>query len=429
MTTKELHTLFLDCSGGVQTDTRRIVSDCFFIAIKGDNFNANQFAANALENGAKYALIDEKEFYVDDSTILVENCLIALQELARFHRRFLKTPIIALTGSNGKTTTKELLSVVLSLKFKTLATTGNLNNHIGVPLTLLRLKQEHEMAIVEMGANHQKEIQFLCELAEPDYGYITNFGKAHLEGFGGVEGVIKGKSEMYDYLIANHKNIFINADYSKQLEKASGGNLITFGVANKNANFLFNPPIANPFVELLHNSIVFTSQLTGIYNSTNIMVSIVIARYFGVELASIQNAIQSFYPENNRSQLLNIGTNQILLDAYNANPSSMFPAIEHFVSHYKHNTVLILGDMFELGLESNKEHQTIVDLVSHKELVTAYFVGNYFNECKVLRENFLFFQDFESLASYLSSFKIVNSSILVKGSRGMALERVLNYIK
>lgn len=422
MVVQDLYNIYIQCSN-VVIDTRKIVAGSFFIAIKGERFDANQFAAEALELGAKFVLIDNKDYYIDDRTVLVDNCLVALQSLAKYHRRVLKTPMIALTGSNGKTTTKELINCVLSTKFKTLATIGNLNNHIGVPLTLLRLKKDHELAIIEMGANHQKEIKFLCELAAPDFGYITNFGKAHLEGFGGVEGVIKGKSEMYDFLKENNKKIFINSDDSKQMERAAGGDLITFSSVNDNATYKFSNPKANPLVEFSFRDVLFSSQLTGIYNSTNIMVAVAIGCYFNIDLESIKSAINTYYPDNNRSQFISVKSNKILLDAYNANPSSMIAAVGHFIDNYKDNTLLILGDMFELGDETFKEHQYIVDCVLKSE-VKCFFIGKAFYECRFETQTINFFEEFSDFAAFLVSCKIENSSILIKGSRGMALERV-----
>ena len=426
MIVDDLYKIYIQCSN-VVIDTRKIIEGSFFIAIKGERFDANQFASEALKLGAKFVLIDNENYYIDDRTVLVDNCLGALQSLAKHHRQVLKIPVIALTGSNGKTTTKELINCVLSQKYNTLATIGNLNNHIGVPLTLLRLKKEHEFAIIEMGANHQKEINFLCELAAPDFGYVTNFGKAHLEGFGGVEGVIKGKSEMYDYLKVNNKKIFINADDTKQMERAFNGDLITFSTLDEGAMFKFSVPNANPLVEFSFQNVLFSSQLTGLYNSTNIMVAVAIGHYFKIDLQSIKIAVNEYYPDNNRSQFTNIKTNKILLDAYNANPSSMIAAVEHFINNYKDNTLLILGDMFELGEETIKEHQYLVDYVLKND-VKCFFIGKAFYKCKLEANNLDFYDDFTDFAKFLSNSKIKNASILIKGSRGMALERVLDYL-
>lgn len=424
---KELHSLFLNCSGGVVIDTRKMISDCFFVALKGDNFNANTFASSALSSGAKYVLIDDKDFYINENTILVDDCLETLQSLAQFHRKYLNTKVIALTGSNGKTTTKELIYSVLSQKYNTLATQGNLNNHIGVPLTLLRINESHEFAVVEMGANHQKEIEFLCNIALPDYGYITNFGKAHLEGFGGVEGVIKGKSEMYDHLIKNDKLIFINADDEKQMQKAAAGKLISFSNNNQAlCNYFFDKVVAVPFVNLVYRGLTFSSNLTGLYNATNIMAAISIGAYFDVDIDMMKTAIAGYFPDNNRSQIIEKNSNQILLDAYNANPSSMYLAISHFISFHQTNKVLILGDMFELGDATTEEHSYIVDFVKNQEDTVCFFVGKYFFECKIKSNSLYFFESVAELKDFLILHPILNKSILIKGSRGIALEQVLD---
>ncbi|HEY6143139.1 MAG TPA: UDP-N-acetylmuramoyl-tripeptide--D-alanyl-D-alanine ligase [Flavobacterium sp.] len=422
-----IHNLFLKCNS-VSIDTRKIEPNSFFVAIKGENFDANTFANEALEKGASYVIIDNKDYFIDQRTILVENSLIALQELAKFHRLYLKLPIIALTGSNGKTTTKELINVVLSKKFKTKATVGNLNNHIGVPLTLLSFNNTTEMGIVEMGANHKKEIEFLCGLAQPDYGYITNFGKAHLEGFGGVEGVIEGKSEMYNYLFENNKLAFINLEDPIQIEKSKKINSYTFGLNGKVADVKIDSIKANPFVEISFSELSIKTHLIGLYNANNINAALTIGRYFGVEDIAIKEALESYIPENNRSQLLSKGTNQIILDAYNANPSSMAVAIANFLQLDNLNKVMILGDMFELGKESHEEHKAIVESLLNAKDVSCYFIGKEFYANKSDENNFHFYESFESFSNYLKDIKIENSSILIKGSRGMALERVLNFL-
>lgn len=427
MDIKYIHSLFLKCNS-VSIDTRKIEFNSLFIAIKGDRFDANTFVEEALEKGASYVIIDNEDYYIDQRTILVNNSLIALQELAKFHRQYLKLPIIALTGSNGKTTTKELISVVLSRKYKSKATIGNLNNHIGVPLTLLSFDTETEIGIVEMGANHKKEIEFLCNLARPDYGYITNFGKAHLEGFGGVEGVIEGKSEMYTFLFENSKIAFINLEDKIQLVKSANLKSFTFGINKENADVNITSIKANPFVEIGYSNLVISTHLIGLYNANNINAALSVGKYFGVENLEIKKALESYIPENNRSQLLTKGTNQIVLDAYNANPSSMSVAIENFVQLENSNKIVILGDMFELGNESGKEHESIVNLLSNHEEISCYFIGKDFYANKIDKTNFNFYETFDVFSEHLKQTKIENSIILIKGSRGMALERTLDFL-
>ncbi len=427
MDIKSIHHFFLKCNS-VSIDTRKIEPGCLFVAIKGDNFDANTFAKEALEKGASFVIIDNPKYFIDDRSIVVEDSLKTLQELAKYHRDYLNIPIIALTGSNGKTTTKELIQVVLSKKFNTKATLGNLNNHIGVPLTLLSFTKDTEVGIVEMGANHQKEIEFLCETAKPDFGYITNFGKAHLEGFGGVEGVIKGKSEMYTYLRNHHKTVFVNLNDPIQVEKTAPINSFTFGLNTKNADVLINAINANPFVEVEVNDTKITSHLIGLYNSNNINAAISIGIKFGVSLPDIKSAIEGFVPQNNRSQLLTVNSNEIILDAYNANPSSMVVALENFFQLENKNKIAILGDMFELGEESLEEHKSIVDLVNNNNSVTTYFIGKDFFTNKIQNENCHFFLTFEDFAQSFNGKAISNSLILIKGSRGMALERTLGIL-
>ena len=427
MNIQDIHNLFLQCKS-VSIDTRKIEKGSMFFAIKGENFDANTFAGQALELEALFVIIDNPSYFIDERTIVVQNSLETLQELAKFHRAYLKLPIIALTGSNGKTTTKELINVVLAKKFNTKATVGNLNNHIGVPLTLLSFTKETEIGIVEMGANHKKEIEFLCQIAQPDFGYITNFGKAHLEGFGGVEGVIEGKSEMYQYLLANQKTVFVNLEDPIQIEKSKGIQSFTFGLNKEKSDLKIKNIQANPFVIVAYEDFTVTSHLIGLYNANNINAAVAMGHYFKVEKEAIKQAIQNYIPENNRSQLLKKGSNQIILDAYNANPSSMAVAITNFLQLENENKVMILGDMFELGKESQEEHKIIVDSLSNQNKSVCYLIGKSFYENKNEDDSIHFFETFDAFAAYLKTIQFNDNTILIKGSRGMALERTLEYI-
>lgn len=422
-----IHSLFLKCNS-VSIDTRKIEANSLFVAIKGERFDANTFAKDALAKGASFVIIDDESFYIDQRTILVQDSLVALQELAKFHRQYLKLPIIALTGSNGKTTTKELIQVVLSKKYNTKATVGNLNNHIGVPLTLLSFNSETEMGIVEMGANHKKEIEFLCELAKPDYGYVTNFGKAHLEGFGGAAGVIEGKSELYHYLAKNDKLAFVNLEDPIQVEKSKNLRSYSFGLNNEKADLQIKSIKADPFVEVSYSDVTIVSHLIGLYNANNLNAAIAIGKFFGVDDLAIKAALESYIPENNRSQLVSKGTNQIILDAYNANPSSMAVAIENFLQLEKPNKVIILGDMFELGNESANEHMEVIKLLSCEDAVNCFFVGRAFYANQISKPHFYFYETFDAFSNFLKETKIEDSTILIKGSRGMALERTVEHL-
>ena len=415
-------------STGIATDTRKIYANNMFVALKGDNFNGNKFALSALENGAKFAIIDEIEYKLDERFILVENALDTLQKLANYHRNQLKITIVGLTGSNGKTTTKELIHVVLSQKYNTKATVGNLNNHIGVPLTLLSFDKTTEIGIVEMGANHQKEIELLCSICQPDFGYITNFGKAHLEGFGGTEGVIKGKSELYEFLFANQKTAFVNTDDAIQNEKTKNINSITFGL-NTTENFVSITKIeTNPMVKIEFDNTIIQSHLIGLYNANNINAAITIGKHFGVSNEKIKFGLENYIPNNNRSQLIEKNSNKIILDAYNADPSSMNAALTNFFQLNEKNKVAILGDMFELGIESSEEHKKLIEFCFHQENYIFYFIGNDFFNHKNLNTNMNFYETFESFQTNFTKLKTENSFLLIKGSRGMSLERILEII-
>ena len=424
MTIAAIHALFLQ-STAVVIDTKKIIPHAFFVALKGERFDANTFAAEALQLGAAYVLIDNPNYYIDERTILVVDGLQTLQDLAKFHRQFLGIPIIALTGSNGKTTTKELIHAVLSQQYTCAATVGNLNNHIGVPLTLLSFNQTTEIGIVEMGANHQKEIEFLCELATPDYGYITNFGKAHLEGFGGVAGVIKGKSEMYSYLLANHKTAFVNADDPIQLEKTTSITRFTFSSIKATSDVVVHSVSANPFVSLTFHDTTISSQLIGLYNSSNICAAIAIGNYFKVKEQDIKQAIELYVPDNNRSQIITKGSTEIILDAYNANPSSMAVAVANFAQLNRDSKIMILGDMFELGEESASEHAALVQLVAQTTIPMTYFVGPALFAQQLSLPTMRFFATYIEFEQFYKSQHIESSLILIKGSRGMALERLV----
>ncbi|MEO1484812.1 MAG: UDP-N-acetylmuramoyl-tripeptide--D-alanyl-D-alanine ligase [Bacteroidota bacterium] len=419
----QLHAYFLE-NPKVSTDSRKIESGSIFFALKGPNFNGNAYAEQALEKGANYAVLDEAEYQTNERTLLVGNVLEALQQLATFHRRYLNLPIVALTGSNGKTTTKELIHAVLKIKYRTVATKGNLNNHIGVPLTLLSMNKDTEMGVVEMGANHQKEIAFLCSIAEPDFGYITNFGKAHLEGFGGVEGVIKGKSELYDYLLAHDKHVFFNADDPIQREKLASY-IKKFGFSESDSQFY---PIhlvqKQPTLHIALEDIQIHSQLMGEYNFPNCCAAIIMGKYFNVPLTEIKAGIEGYLPDNNRSQLLKKGSHTLVMDAYNANPSSMKAALENFKAMSFEKTMLILGDMFELGEDSAKEHQAIADLAQNLQFDSMHFVGEHFSGTNTAYPQH---QTFEAFKQAFSPPNAETSwGILIKGSRGMALERILD---
>ncbi len=425
MNIEQLHTLFLECSQ-VTTDTRKIESNSLFFALKGDNFNGNEFANEALKKGASYAVIDEVAYQTSERHILVENTLETLQTLASFHRHYLAIPIISLTGSNGKTTTKELINAVLSKKFDTTATVGNLNNHIGVPLTLLSMSSKTEIGIVEMGANHLKEIALLSSIAQPDYGYITNFGKAHLEGFGSLEGVVQGKTELYANLKGHGKMVFVNTNDAQQVEQSKGMKCITFG--RKGSKYPIEFITADPFVILRYETKRIKSQLIGAYNFNNIAAAIAIGKHFEVSDQAIQEAIETYVPTNNRSQILDKGTNKVILDAYNANPSSMKVALENFSGLTDKTKIAILGDMFELGHEAEAEHQFIADLASNLDIHKVYLLGENFQKVSAINDSTQQFASFEAFKDYFSKQQTKNTTLLIKASRGMALERIVELL-
>lgn len=424
MNISEIHTLFLQ-STGVCTDTRQLKKGNLYIALKGDNFNGNAFAKAALEKGASAAIIDEENYLTEGST-LVNNGLQALQELAQYHRSFLNIPIIALTGSNGKTTTKELINAVLSQKYSTVATIGNLNNHIGVPLTLLSMTKETEIGIVEMGANHQGEIASLCEIAQPNFGYITNFGKAHLEGFGGEEGVIKGKSELYAYIQKTKGLVFVNLEDPIQVRLTEEIERFTFG--NKEADISTRLTSANPWVCLSLEDVSISSQLIGQYNADNIAAALAMGVYFKLSKAAIKKGIEDYIPTNNRSQIIEKQGHTIILDAYNANPTSMEAALRNLSIQEAENKIAILGDMYEVGPTTDKEHTHIAAHAATLGIDEIHVVGQHFFDNAILENNIRSYASFEAFReSFKASIK-KESTILIKGSRGMAMERVLDLL-
>ncbi|WAC03436.1 UDP-N-acetylmuramoyl-tripeptide--D-alanyl-D-alanine ligase [Lacinutrix neustonica] len=426
MKIKDLHALLLNFPK-VCTDTRKLAKNDIFFALKGENYNGNAFAKQAVTDGAKYAVIDEAEYQTSEQYLLVENVLETLQALATYHRTYLNVPIIALTGSNGKTTTKELINATLSQHYKTTATVGNLNNHIGVALTLLSMTKQTEIGIVEMGANHLREIAFLCAIAKPDYGYITNFGKAHLEGFGGVEGVIKGKTELYNYLKKNDKLIFVNGNDPKQQTLSQGGNVYSFGKTN-DSEVIIQFIEAQPFVTCEFDGHRIQTHLIGEYNFSNISSAICIANYFEVSAENIKKGLESYTPKNNRSQIIKKAGVKIILDAYNANPTSMTAALTNFDQLKDHYKIAILGDMFELGNEAKTEHQSITNLASDLNIDEIILVGENFYKTESVSQKTTKFKSFEALKQ---DFKIPSNkktTLLIKGSRGMALERLLDVL-
>jgi UDP-N-acetylmuramoyl-tripeptide--D-alanyl-D-alanine ligase len=414
----------------VCTDTRNIIAGGIFFALKGGNFNGNAFAAEALEKGAAYCVVDEANYATHSRCLLVDDVLIALQQLARHHRRQMPAKIFALTGSNGKTTTKELLARVLAQKFRTHATTGNLNNHIGVPLTLLALKPEHEIAVVEMGANHQQEIADLCAIAEPDYGLITNIGLAHLEGFGGPEGVLKGKTEMYDALRKRNGLVLVLADDARLIQRSEGMTRVFYGTtdAAELKGVLLD---ATPFVQFSwswqNKQYNVDTKMVGTYNFPNMLAAATAGIVLGVTPEKISEALAAYVPANSRSQLIEKNGNTILLDAYNANPSSMTAAIINFSQMEAQHKFLILGDMFELGDQAAEEHQRVVDLLATQKLNSVILAGKNF---AATTDSFgaIRVDDGAQAAAWLKDHPQTNTLMLIKGSRGMKLETVLEAI-
>jgi len=406
----------------VQTDTRKLKPGDIFFALKGPNFNGNAFAQQALDAGAVYAVVDEIEYATDDGCIYVDDALAALQALAKYHRQQFNIPFIAITGSNGKTTTKELVTTVLRRKYKTYATYGNLNNHIGVPLTLLSIPADAEMAVIEMGANHRGEIADYCTIALPTHGIITNCGKAHIEGFGGIEGVRKGKGELYDFLRENHGTAFRNTDLDYLHGMATGiEQQVTYGSAN--AQYIGKPLMDDVFLKVAMltsgNEATIQTNLVGEYNFPNVMVAVAVGLHFDIGIDDIKEAIAAYQPDNSRSQWIQAGSNRLILDAYNANPSSMRAAIVNFAKADLPNKILWLGGMKEMGPDEEKEHRELVALVKEYDWEDVILVGKEFIG---LTEGYRHFNTSAEAKEYVAAHKPEQASILVKGSRGSRME-------
>ncbi|TYR37651.1 UDP-N-acetylmuramoyl-tripeptide--D-alanyl-D-alanine ligase [Sphingobacterium phlebotomi] len=433
MTIEQLHSLY-KVHHAVSTDTRNITSDSIFFALKGERFNANEFAGQALESGANWAVVDEAKYVVDERYILVEDVLATLQELARYHRRQLNIPFVGITGTNGKTTTKELLYAVLSQRFKTYATKGNLNNHIGVPLTLLSIDDSIEMAVIEMGANHQQEIAFLCDIAAPTHGLITNVGKAHLEGFGSFDGVKKAKGELYDFLKMQDGVLFLQGDneYLHGMEMQRGiSKTVRYGFSSEN-DIVGRLEYANPLlcvswkirdVDEYHT---VQTQLTGSYNTENILAAIAVGHFFGIDDAHINQGILAYTPTNNRSQISRTAHNTVIADYYNANVSSMEAALANLAVIEAQHKVIVLGDMFELGEDAAKEHRRMVEKALAIGADRTIFVGEAFHAYQSPKAEF--YETTDNAKEALSERPIVNSTVLLKASRGMAFEKLMEVL-
>ena len=425
MLINDIYKFFLS-TDSVSIDSRKIVDNSLFISLKGDRFNGNKFAKSAIENGARYAIVDDEKYKIDERFILVEDCLETLQKLANFHRRKINTKIIAITGSNGKTTTKELLYNVFKSRYNTTCTIGNFNNHIGVPLSLLNIKIDTEIAIIEMGASSLGEIELLCDIAEPNYGYITNFGKAHIEGFGSELKVVEGKSELYKYLKNNDGTIFFNLDDNKQKNLLENyDKKFSFGLNSKFCEYKLCSVNESIIINTENENI--SSSLYGKYNVDNIMAAVCIGKYFKININSISEGISNYIPKNNRSEMIKKNSNTILLDAYNANPSSMYASIKNFIETNFKNKILILGDMYELGVDEIKYHQEVADYCQSSNIEKIILIGKIFSNTNNSEK----FIKYDSVYEFINSYdfdKLKKSTILVKGSRGEMLEKVIDYI-
>jgi len=409
----------------ISTDSRKIIPDSIFFALKGANFNGNEYARKAIEEGCQYALVDEKK-YADPSLniIWVDDCLKTLQDLANFHRSKFKIPVLAITGTNGKTTSKELITAVLSQEFNVLSTEGNFNNHIGVPLTLLRMNKQHEIAVIEMGASHVGEIKLLAEIADPNYAIITNVGHAHIEGFGSFENVIKAKGELYDYIRSRKDaKIFVDNENTYLKNMVTDLDPIYYGMGDNlfvSGKVISMDPYLTFAWKFSKNYHTVRTNLIGEYNITNTLAAVAIGKYFGVKTTKINKALCEYLPTNNRSQLKKTDKNVLIVDAYNANPTSMDAALNNFAKINVPNKVLILGDMKELGDETDAEHQKILDIIDRNKFDGVYLVGDNFGH---LHSEYPSFKNIEEFQSYLQHHPLSGKYILIKGSRSMQLER------
>lgn len=414
------------------TDSRKILPHSIFFALSGSNFDGNQFAEGALQNGCKYAVVDKPEYCKDKRFLLVPDVLKSLQDLAIMHRKQFTIPVIGITGTNGKTTTKELITAVLRKKYNLISTQGNLNNHIGVPLTVLQIQHSTEIAIVEMGANHIGEIAQLCSIAQPTHGIITNIGKAHLEGFGSYEGVIKAKNELYQYIQFSNGQLFVNNNDSLLMQLSENVKRITYGY-KPDGDMVFQFLPAHPYATIqaitqtLQNKVMLQSKLVGNYNNTNIAAAATIGNFFKVNINDIEEAVSNYTPTNNRSQIIKTKTNEIILDAYNANPSSMMVALDNFFQMTHSKKIAILGDMLELGEKSKQEHIAIVEQILKNNIESIILVGPVFSEIAASRgiKNFL---TSEEAKNYIQQHPIENALILIKGSRGIKMEIIADVL-
>jgi UDP-N-acetylmuramoyl-tripeptide--D-alanyl-D-alanine ligase len=421
---EQLYELFLQFPS-VQTDTRKIKKGDLFFALKGPNFNGNLFAEESIKKGAAYAIVDEPLNIISDQLIQTKDVLTTLQALAKFHRQQFKIPFIAITGSNGKTTTKELVSTVLSSSFNTYTTQGNLNNHIGVPLTILSIQPDAEIAVIEMGANHQKEIEGYCAYTLPTHGIITNCGKAHLEGFGGIEGVKKGKGELYNFLRETNGIAFVYNDFD-YLKSMSIGipNIIEYGT--ESGEVVGNATLTEPFLEVVINKPFqknIKTQLVGDYNLPNVLCAVAIGNYFNISSNKIKTAIENYTPSNSRSQMLNLGSNKIILDAYNANPTSTKAAIENFAKIQATEKIIMLGGMMELGEDSISEHETIINLIQKYQWSKVVLVGG---DYKNIQQPYLFFNNSAEAKVWFEEQHFQDAHVLIKGSRSMQMEKIIS---